>query len=513
MTTTSSNRRFSFTDIEFQRDGPPRYEQLSQFIKAAIHEGRLRAGDRLPPLRQMAVDLGISVTTVAATFNHLSEQKLVRSEVGRGTFVTTIAPSPTLAERVDAWSTDRPPVRDFTSRPWRRRALMNEGTKLRSRYPDALDCSTGRPDVTLLPLRLLQQAGTAAWQEAKPADLQYAGPEVLDMLAAPLVSLLQDGGLNVRADDLLIGSSAQQWMMLALEATARISGSDRPIVALEEPGYPTVMDAYERAGATLVPVAVDRDGAVPESLDAAFRSGATMALLTPRGHNPTGATWSPERRTALAAVMADHPQALTVEDDQFADGSLTRPGSLLNDDLAGDRVIYVRSFSKLLAPDLRVAVAAARPRLRALLAECKSFADGWTSRLLQRTLAFALTNPDLPGLVSHAANQYSQRRAQAAIAINSILEAHGGSTWCGPDGLNLWVCLPQNADATEVAERSAAAGVRIALGEPFFLRPGRTNVVRFGAGSVPTDSAFDAGRILGEAVLASRSEHHGLIHV
>jgi DNA-binding transcriptional MocR family regulator len=148
-----------------------------------------------------------------------------------------------------------------------------------------------------------------------------------------------------------------------------------------------------------------------------------------------------------------------------------------------------------------------------LLAECKSFADGWTSRLLQRTLAFALTNPDLPGLVSHAANQYSQRRAQAASAINSILEAHGGSTWCGPDGLNLWVCLPQNADATEVAERSAAAGVRIALGEPFFLRPGRTNVVRFGAGSVPTDSAFDAGRILGEAVLASRSEHHGLIHV
>src|SRR5262245_19848111 len=146
MADAASFRRFSFKDIEFQKDGPPQYEQLSQFIKAAIHEGRLRAGDRLPALRQLAVDLGISVTTVAATFNHLSEQKLVRSEVGRGTFVTAVTPPPPPSERVDPWTPIRPPVRDLTSRPWRRRALMNQGSKLRSRYPDALDCSTGRPD-------------------------------------------------------------------------------------------------------------------------------------------------------------------------------------------------------------------------------------------------------------------------------------------------------------------------------------------------------------------------------
>jgi DNA-binding transcriptional MocR family regulator len=148
-----------------------------------------------------------------------------------------------------------------------------------------------------------------------------------------------------------------------------------------------------------------------------------------------------------------------------------------------------------------------------LLGECKSFADGWTSRLLQRTLALALLNPDLTRLVTHAADQYRQRRDHAAKGIHSVLEAYGGSTWSGLDGLNVWVQLPPDADAAEVVERSAAAGVRIAPGEPFFIQPGHTNVVRFGAGSVPTKSAFDAGRILGEAVLASRSEHHGLIHV
>jgi DNA-binding transcriptional MocR family regulator len=489
---------------------------LSRFIKAAIHEGRLRAGDRLPPIRQLADELGISVTTVAATFDHLSEQKLVRAEVGRGTFVTAVSAHPSPADRGDGWPRTPPlklPVRHLGSMPWRRRALMSQGTKLRARYPDALDCSTGRPDVKLLPLGVLQRAGTAALQHVKATDLQYAGPEVLDVLAPPLVSLMNQDRLNVSAEDLLIGSSAQQWMMLALEATARVSGNDHPIVAVEEPGYPTIMDAYERAGAKLIPVAIDRYGAVPESLDAAFRGGAMMALLSPRGHNPTGATWSTERRTALAAVMADHPQVLAVEDDQFADGSTTRPGSLLNEAWIGDRVIYVRSFSKLLAPDLRIAATAARTRLRAVLAECKSFADGWASRLLQRTLAYVLTDPDLPGLLRHATEQYGQRRAQAAKAINAVLEAHGGSTWCGVDGVNLWVYLPPDTDALEVAERAAAVGVRIASGEPFFIRPGHTNVVRFGAGSAPTDSAFDIGRILGEAVLASRSAHHGLIHV
>lgn len=518
MAYTPALRRFSLSDIQFQRHGPPRYEQLSQAIRAAIQDGRLSAGDRLPPLRELADSLQISVTTAAAAINQLSEQKLVRAEVGRGTFITAITVPPRqhqdhpAAPVVRARAPESPAPRD-ASRPWRRRALMSQGAKLSTRYPDALDCSTGRPDVNLLPLSVIERAGVSALKHTRTSDLQYAGPEILESLATPLVTLLEESGINVSAEDLLIGSSAQQWMMLALETATRISGGGRPAVAVEEPGYPTIMDAYERAGAKLIPVSVDTFGAVPESLDAALRSGATMTLLTPRGHNPTGATWSAERRAALAAVLADHPKVLAVEDDQFADGSSMRPGSLLNADWVGNQVIYVRSFSKLLGPDLRVAVAAARPRLRSMLMECKSFADGWTSRLLQRTLAFALADPDLQGLLRHAADQYERRRAEAARGINEMLKPHGGSTWCGPDGLNLWVVLPPDTDALEVAERSAAAGVRVASGEPFFIRPGHTDVLRFGAGAVPTERAHEVGRIVGEAVLASRSSHHSLIHV
>ena len=504
---------FSVKGFAFRELGPPRYEQLAEIIERAIRDGSLQEGERLPPVRQLAEDLRVSVTTVTAAFNLLSERSLIRAEVGRGTFVTR-PPAPGAAvttARAAALPANAP--KRLASRPWRRRALMTLGARLRTRYPHALDCSTGRPDVALLPLDVLRRAWTITIKDAAAADLQYAGPEVLETLAAPLVELLKQSGIRAAADDLLIGSSAQQWMMLSLEVATHLSGMDRPLVAVEEPGYPTIMDAYERAGGRLVPVNVDREGAVPASLDAAFRTGAVMALLTPRAHNPTGASWSPARRTALAAVLAEHPQAIVVEDDQFAEATSTRPGSLLDDDRVRERVVYIRSFSKLIAPDLRVAAAAAGPRLRPLLAEAKSFGDGWTSRLLQKTLALALRDEELRDVLTRARATYDRRRSRAAEALNAVLQPEGGGTWCGPDGLNLWVHLPPGVDATEVAERAAAAGVRIAPGEPFYIHPGRTNVVRLNAGSAPDDRAFEAGRVVAEAALASGSEGHSLIHV
>ncbi|HMF61930.1 MAG TPA: PLP-dependent aminotransferase family protein, partial [Vicinamibacterales bacterium] len=443
---------------------------------------------------------------VTAAFELLQDQKLIRAEVGRGTFVAASAaadpPTP-------------PAARSARSEvaPWRRRSLMTLGARLRARYPDAVDCSTGRPDVTLLPMQVLQRSWTTALQGSTAADLQYAGPDVLNALVQPLAALLERDGIDVTPEHLLIGSSAQQWMMLALEVSSELRGVERPRVAIEEPGYPTIMDAYERAGAALIPVAVDEEGALPDSLDRACAAGAAMALLTPRAQNPTGATWSRQRRNALGAVLAAHPRVIAVEDDPFADVASTSPGSLLSEANIADRVIYIRSFAKSIAPDLRIAAAAARPRLRALLAEAKSFSDGWTSRLLQRTLAIALKDDEIGELLTAARDAYRERRARAAEAINLALRPHGAGTWCGPDGVNLWVHLPAGCDANDVVERAAAGGVRVAPGEPFFIRPGRGNVVRLNAGSVAAEHAFEAGRIVGDAAVASRSKGHGLIHV
>jgi len=252
---------------------------------------------------------------------------------------------------------------------------------------------------------------------------------------------------------------------------------------------------------------------VPASLEQALRKGAKAALFTPRAHNPTGASWSPERTAALADVLAANHDVFAIEDDQFAGISFARPGSLLADSRIEDRVIYIRSFSKSIGPDLRLAVAVARPPLRTLLLEAKAFADGWTSRLLQRTLAGILSDPELPESIGRARAEYRDRRERAAATINSALRTQGGGAWCGPDGVNLWVHLPAGVDSAEVVPRAASAGVRVAPGEPFYLRPGHTDTVRMNAGSVPANRAAQAGLALAEAVLACGWKGTEPIHV
>ncbi len=273
------------------------------------------------------------------------------------------------------------------------------------------------------------------------------------------------------------------------------------------------MDTLERAGGRLVGIAVDRFGAVPASLDAALRDGARLVILTPRAHNPTGASWSIERLSELSDVLKAHPDAIVVEDDQVAGIAATKPGTLLSIPELENRVLHVRSFSKSIAPDLRMAAAVARPLIREPLSEAKTFADGWSSRLLQRVLAKTLQTDEINVALKKARDAYRDRRQSACAALNQIVAPRGGSCWSGSDGVNVWVRLPPGVDSKHIQERSAAAGVRIADGEPFFIAPGQNDVVRLNAGSVEAEDAAKAGKIVGQAILDCGWQNPGPIHV
>src|SRR5262249_22200527 len=136
---------------------PPRYEQIANALCQAIRTGQLKPGDRLPTLRCVASELGVSLTTVTAAFKSLAESGWTRGEIGRGTFV---------AEREgDQSASALAPVSVFTSArrwpgaksPWRRRALVSLMERLRSTFPDATNCSFGGPGPSLLPLKLIKR--------------------------------------------------------------------------------------------------------------------------------------------------------------------------------------------------------------------------------------------------------------------------------------------------------------------------------------------------------------------
>jgi GntR family transcriptional regulator/MocR family aminotransferase len=499
----------------FEEFGPPRYEQLAAFFERAIRAGEISAGDRLPTVRRLSDLMSVSATTISSAFDLLGSRKFVRAEVGRGTFVVSDWQNVNGISTNSGSATIPPPVPKLrgTRNPWRRNALMRASSRLRATYPSAMECSTGRPDAKLLPLEVIRQAWANCMQEVTSTDLQYAGTQPIQPLADILVPILEGDLIPARTQDLIIGSSAQQFFALIYEVARVKSEKSTLLVAIEEPGYPTLMDTLERAGGRLVGIAVDRFGAVPASLDAALRDGARLVILTPRAHNPTGASWSIERLTELSDVLKAHPEAIVVEDDQVAGIAATKPGTLLSIPELENRVLHVRSFSKSIAPDLRMAAAVARPLIREPLSEAKTYADGWSSRLLQRVLAKTLQTDEINVALKKARDAYRDRRQSACAALNQIVAPRGGGCWSGSDGVNVWVRLPPGVDSKHIQERSAAAGVRIADGEPFFIAPGQNDVVRLNAGSVEAEDAAKAGKIVGQAILDCGWQNPGPIHV
>lgn len=485
-----------------RRLGFPRYEQIAAVFEAEIAAGRLGSGSRLPAVRQLSRELGVSSATVAAAYELLNRRGWTRGEVGRGTFVrgtTDDGHTRGRASRVaqfGASQTDDVRSRPAPPRLWRQRALAASAARLRKAFERAVDCTTGRPDPALLPLAALRRALSRAIEVAEPEDLQYAGPEPVEALASQLLLRLARDGVRAQAQDLVIGSSALELLVLALDA--HIGAGRRHLVAVEEPGYSRAFDAIERAGHRLVGIELDDTGAVPGSLQAALEAGAMAVLLTPRAHNPTGVSWDAQRRAALADVLAASPDVLAIEDDHFAELAIARPGSLFADPRLAERVVYIRSFGKSIAPDLRLAVAVARPRLRAGIAEAESLTSGWSSRLTQRALASVLADPELDAALDVARRAYADRRSLVRQAITTALVPAGASA-AGDDGLNIWVQLPFGADAVEVLERAADLGVLAAPGEPYFIRPGRADVLRLTTAALDTGRAAELGAALGRA--------------
>lgn len=477
----------------------PKYQTIADAIEEAIGQGKLRSGERLPTVRDLSQTLGVSATTIAAAYQLLGQRDYISGVVGRGTFVKggRVA-EPGMNGGVHG-SVRTPAVEGWSgSSPWRRRTLAAAASRLRAAYPSALDCTSGQPDTALLPTEIVTHAWRAAVDSITAEQLQYSGPLLLPALARQLLPRLEADGIHANETDIVVGSSAQQWINLGVQVAARLVGQEHPLVAVEEPGYAAMFDSLEYQGYRLIGMESDQHGVLPSSMAQALSQGAAVVLLTPRALNPTGVTWTRERAAELAAVLTSYPGSIVIEDDHFAGLAASNPGSLLGYTAVEDRVIYVRSFSKSIAPDLRLAIAVARSPLRVLLAEAKAFADGWSSHLAQLSLAHMLAQPELDTLLAAARESYAERRAAATKTLSVAKDL--ATVMPSADGVNLWVRLAPGIEASEVVEQAASLGVLVAPGEPFFVRIGHNDSVRINAGAVNLHGAAKAGEYVAEAI-------------
>jgi DNA-binding transcriptional MocR family regulator len=390
--------------------------EIGRSVERALREGRLRAGDRLPTVRALAVALAVSPGTVAAAYLGLRGRGIAVGEGRRG---TRIAGAPALRARAAA------PV-----------------------PAGVLDLASGNPDPALLP-----PLGPAL-RAVAPAHYLYGEPNpVPELLRLAARTLGADG---IAAESVAVVSGALDGILRVLEAHLR--PGDR--VALEDPGFTSVIDLCAALGLVPVPVALDDEGPLPESLAAALAAGVEACVLTPRAQNPTGAALSARRAAALRALLRARKGVLVIEDDHAA-AVAGAPAHTLCEPRR-ERWAVVRSVSKSLGPDLRLAFLAADAETLARVEGRQQLDFRWVSFLLQRTALHLLADAGVRRAVRSAERVYGERREALLRALAQRgIEAHGRS------GLNVWVPVAEEAPALQ---RLLAAGIAVAAGERFRIR-------------------------------------------
>ncbi|MGQ5635111.1 MULTISPECIES: aminotransferase class I/II-fold pyridoxal phosphate-dependent enzyme [unclassified Streptomyces] len=429
--------------------------EIAASVERAVGAGELLPGQSLPPMRELADRLGVNPNTVAAAYRTLRERGVIETAGRRG---SRVRPKPATTGREE----------------------------LRVEVPaGGRDLSEGNPDPALLPR--LAPALAAAAEEGDRRPVLYGGDPIDPGLVRLARAELDAGGVPDGPVTVTSGS---------LDAIERILTAHlRPgdAVAVEDPGWGSVLDLVPALGLRIHPVGVDDEGPRPEELRRALESGARALIVTDRAQNPTGASVTAPRARALRAVLREHPATLLVEDDH-GHGIVDLPLH----PLAGvtRHWALVRSASKAYGPDLRVAVLTGDPVTVDRVRGRQRLGPGWVSLLLQRAVARLWSQ----GAVDRAAvaKAYGARRDGLVDAL-----AERGVAAHGRSGMNVWVPVP---DETGAVARLLQSGWAVAPGARFRVAspPG----VRI---TVSTLTEGDIGR-LADAVAAAVRPSPARVH-
>lgn len=379
--------------LELDGDGP-RYAQLTRALKAAIIDGRIQAGMRLPATRDLARDLGVSRNTVMTAYEQLDAEGFIEGRVGSGSFVTTIQPRRS-ARRNEAAST--PPSR-YAKR------LRQLGVRVSGERPYQgvrYNLQYGEP--------LTNPALATAWRReltraAAYTDLEYPISQGLPALRSAVCDYLaRRRGVIAQPDDVMIVNGSQQ----ALSLAARVLLNEGDPVVLEEPRYFGARWAFETHGARLIGVPADGEGLICDRLP---RKGARLVFVTPSHQFPGGSVLSLQRRFELLRY-ADIHRCWIFEDDY--DGEFrydVKPIAALRSLDHSDRVIYVGTFSKALFPALRLGYMVLPAALRSDFVIAKRIGDLGSSAVEQAALASFIDNGGFERHLRRAAKTLKARR-------------------------------------------------------------------------------------------------------
>lgn len=405
----------------------PLHRQLTDGLRAAIRAGRLAAGARMPSSRVLASDLQVSRRMVVDVYAQLVAEGFLVSRHGAGTRVAA----------VDVVSAAPDPERGGTS------------------HYD-VDFTPGHPDLRSFPRTEWVRALRQGLAELPSASFGYVEPQGLTVARHAVADYLRrTRGVDANPDRIIVCSGATQGISLVAQVL------QRAVVGVEEPGFWLHRRVLRRAGCEPLPIAVDSCGLDVGALES---SSAAAVLTTPAHQSPTGVVLTPQRRGQLLEWA--RAGNLVIEDDYDAEYRYERRPVGALQSLAPDRVVYVGSVSKTLAPGLRIGwLVLPEDLVRPVIRE-KTYADVGNSVTDQVALAHLLQSGGYDRHLRQMRRRYLVRRNTLLAALSQYLPE---VTVLGANaGIQLMARFPGGTDIDGLAAATAALGVRVESVAPFY---------------------------------------------
>ncbi|WP_052891065.1 PLP-dependent aminotransferase family protein [Thermogemmatispora carboxidivorans] len=452
----------------------PLYRQIYHQLREAILSGSLPEGTRLPTERALARELGVNRTTVMNAYNELASESLIEGHVGRGTLVrrSLLALEDEECEpEMPSWLLGLSAGESEVLGPDAR--LLSELMAL-AEYGGMISFASAMPEPGLLPAELFREICQEALLPARQEALGYCPVEGLQSLRQQVALRMRRRGVPVDAGHILILSGSTQGIGLVGRFLLR-PGDE---VVVEVPTYIGAIQAFRALGARVIGIPLDAEGLRLDLLESVLARHRPRLIYTlPTFQNPTGVVMSPERRRRLLQLCRRY-QVPVLEDDTYGELYFdTPPPPPLKALDSSEQVIYLSTFSKMLAPGLRVAWLAGPVPMIERLSLHKQIFDLNTNAFSQWLVAEVLRRGWLDGHLQRLSAAYRRKRDLMLQAIERYWPREIRVTPPG-GGFHLWCRLPTGLRARTLLREAAAEGVALLNGEPFHVDGGGQQYIR-----------------------------------
>jgi DNA-binding transcriptional MocR family regulator len=467
----------------------PLYRRIVTLLEGGIARGAVPPGFQLPPERDLAAALHISRATVVSAYRELEARGLLRGYVGRGTFVSA---RPDAASAPFAWR-GKMAAATLQATDTTVRDLVRAASD-----PDLMSLAAGVPALDCFPTEAFHRAMNHVLARQAAAAWCHGPTEGMPRFRAALA-----GRFGGDPEHILVLAGAQQ----GLDLLARCLIDPGDAVVIDRPGYLGAIQTFRNAGARLVGWDVSRAD-IDELEELLLRYRPKLIYTNPTHQNPTGVTLPIRARRELLELAARY-RVPVVEDDTYRDLALTGaapPPSLFTLDDGHAVVIRINSFSKMLAPGLRLGwISAVRPIVDQL-ALIKQVVDPHTQNLSQLVVCALIENGTLDAHLSTLKTEHRRRRDAMVQALRQYVPAPQLRFSIPDGGMYLWCQLAAGVRARVVQESALRESVMVLTGHPFYVDQGGDHQLRICYTAQPPARAAQAARVLARSIASAAKD-------